>query len=497
MHPKKVLFVDDEPNILAEFSRMLRSLGQGYDLYFATSGKDALEIMEKNKFDIVFSDMRMPGMDGAQFLTAVMEKYPQTLRILLTGHADEQSIESTLGVVHQFLEKPCSPETIKMILRRDLPEMINDGQPRLQVRQGKSKKRDVQEAVRELAEQIKQPNSRVYLVFFSEEYDPQLLGRALQEHLPGTVIGCTTAGQLSETGFQQGGISGASLASDELSVVPYLIHPLSSRAEHVSRIAEDVQERISLSELTAFGFLLVDGLSMQEEPLISALYMALGNVPIVGGSAGDSLKFKHTFVYYDGELLQDAAVFALFLTTLPFHVFKHQHFIPTAIKLVITAADPEKRLVMEINGEQAVLAYAELIGKSVDQLNPTVFSQHPLMLRIGDDYYVRSISNIEPDGSLKFFCAIDTGSVLTIGKGNSAIEALNRDLQKVKGCIGDPAVIIGCDCILRRLEMEERGIDESVGRLMAKSKVVGFSTYGEQFNSVHINQTFTGIAIAG
>jgi hypothetical protein len=367
----------------------------------------------------------------------------------------------------------------------------------LQVRQGKSLKSDVQEAVRELAEQIRQPNSRVCLVFFSDEYDQQELGQALQEHLPGPVIGCTTAGQLSETGFQRGGISGASLASDELSVVPYLIRPLSARAEQVGKIAEDIQERLSLSNVPAFGFLLVDGLSMQEEVLISALYMALGNIPIVGGSAGDSLKFKQTCVYYNGELWHDAAVFTLFLTTLPFHVFKHQHFIPTTKRLVVTAADPEKRLVREINGEPAVAAYAELIGKSVDQLNPVVFSQHPLMLRIGNDYYVRSISNIEPDGCLKFLCAIDSGSVLTIGQGNSAIDALNRDLQKVQEDMGDPAIIIGCDCILRRLEMEEQGIDDSVGKLMAKSKVVGFSTYGEQFNSVHVNQTFTGIAIAG
>lgn len=497
MSPKKVIFVDDEPSILDELRRSLRSLRHEYDLHFATSGKEALDIMEKDTFDIVFSDMCMAGMDGAQFLTAVQEKYPHTFRILLTGKADEHSIMSTVGIVHQFLEKPCPPDTIKTILLRDLPDRNMREEPRLEVRQGKSINPDVHEAVRELAAQIRQPNCRVSLVFFSDEYDPQQLGRALQEYLPGPVIGCTTAGQLSETGFQRGGISGASLASDELSVIPYLIRPLSAQTEQINRIAEDIQERISLTDLPAFGFLLIDGLSMQEEPLISALYMSLGNIPIIGGSAGDSLRFKQTFVYYDGELLSDAAIFTLFLTTLPFHVFKHQHFIPTTNRLVITDADPEKRLVREINGEPAVEAYAKLIGKSVDQLNPTVFSQHPLMLRIGNDFYVRSISNIEPDGCLKFFCAIDIGSVLTIGQGKSAIESLNRDLQKVKQDMGDPAVILGCDCILRRLEMEEQGIADSVGQLLAKNKVVGFSTYGEQFNSVHVNQTFTGIAIAG
>jgi len=377
------------------------------------------------------------------------------------------------------------------------PNKRVNAEPRLKVRQGKSTNIDPQEAVRELAAQIEQPNTRVCLVFFSDEYDPQQLGLALKEYLPGPVIGCSTAGQLSETGFQRGGISGASLAGDELSAVPYLIHPLSTQADQIAEIARDIQEQLSHTPLPAFGFLLVDGLSMKEEPLISALYMALGNVPIFGGSAGDSLKFKETFVYFDGELLQDAAVFTLFSTSLPFHIFKHQHFLPTSIRLVVTAADPDKRLVKEINGEPAAEAYAQLIGTTIDQLDSAVFSRNPLMLRIGNDYYVRSISNVESGGGLKFLCAIDAGLVLTIGRGDSAIESLDRDLQKMKQEMGVPAVIIGCDCILRRLEMEEQGIDDSIGRLLAKSKVVGFSTYGEQINSVHVNQTFTGVAIAG
>ena len=387
--------------------------------------------------------------------------------------------------------------TINMTPSRDDLKTNGNAKPRLQVRQGTSTHPDADEAVRELAAQLMQPNIKICLVFFSDEYDPQQLGRAIKEHLPGPVIGCTTAGQLAESGFQRGGISGASLASDELSVVPYLVHPLSMLTAQVHSIALDVGKRLAGDASPSFGFLLVDGLSMKEESLISALYLSLGAVPILGGSAGDTLKFKQTFVYYDGKLLQDAAVFTLFQTNLPFHVFKHQHFIPTANRLVVTAADPVKRLVHEINGEPAAEAYAQLIGTTVDQLDAAVFSRHPLMLRIGDDYYVRSVSNTEPDGSLKFFCAIEAGLVLTIGKGNSAIEALDQELEDMKRKMGEPTIIIGCDCILRRLEMEQAGIDDTVGRLMAGSKVVGFSTYGEQFNSVHVNQTFTGVAIVG
>ncbi len=367
----------------------------------------------------------------------------------------------------------------------------------LHIRQGFSTRTDVTEAVRDLADQIYQPESKLSLVFFSDEYDRQEFASALQAYLPGPVIGCTTAGQLSPVGFQRGGISGMTLACDTLIAVPYLIHPLSSLLDQVEKIAADVQERIhQASPMQAFGFLLVDGLSSQEELLAASLYRALGDVPIVGGSAGDMLKFRQTFVYHDGQLLRDAAVFTLCLTSLPFHVFKLQHFLPTTTRLVITEAEPEKRLVREINGESAVTAYARLVNTPVAQLNASVFSRHPLMLRFGNDYYMRSVSGVEADGSLKFFCAIDQGLVLTIGQGYSAQDALLQSFQHLKEKIGEPAVIIGCDCILRRLEMEERGIDHQIGRLMSRNKVFGFSTYGEQFNSLHVNQTFAGIAIA-
>jgi hypothetical protein len=369
--------------------------------------------------------------------------------------------------------------------------------PRLIIRQGYSTHIDANEAVRELAAQIVQPQSKLCVAFFSDEYDRQELSRALQENLPGPVIGCTTAGQLSALGFQRGGISGISFASDQLIAVPYLIQPLATLVEQVEKIAADVQERLNRSGMRAFGLLLVDGLSAQEELLTASLYRALGDVPIMGGSAGDMLKFQQTFVYHEGQLLRDAAIFTLCLTSLPFHVFKHHHFRPTTTRLVITEAEPEQRLVRKINGEPAVEAYARLIGTPVDQLNAAVFSHHPLMLRVGDDYYVRSVAGIEADGSLKFLCAIDSGLVLTIGEGSSAQEAFAQKIEQIRQEIGEPAVIIGCDCILRRLEMEERGIDDQIGQLMSRSKVFGFSTYGEQFNSLHVNQTFTGVAIAG
>jgi HD-like signal output (HDOD) protein len=115
---RRILFVDDEPNILDGLRRMLRSMRKEFDLYFAESGKDALKLMDENEFDVVVSDMRMPGMDGAELMTEVQDRHPHSIRIMLTGQADEESTMRTVGVVHQFLAKPCDPEKLKNILLR-------------------------------------------------------------------------------------------------------------------------------------------------------------------------------------------------------------------------------------------------------------------------------------------------------------------------------------------------------------------------------------------
>ncbi|MBC8317882.1 MAG: HDOD domain-containing protein [Desulfobulbaceae bacterium] len=118
MATKRVLFVDDEPNILSGMKRMLRSLRNGLDMSFAESGKEALELMKDEPFDIVVSDMRMPGMDGAELLTEIRKQYPETIRIMLTGQADSGSVMRTVTVAHQFLAKPCEPERLKTTLHR-------------------------------------------------------------------------------------------------------------------------------------------------------------------------------------------------------------------------------------------------------------------------------------------------------------------------------------------------------------------------------------------
>ena len=108
-----LLFVDDEPNILAGLRRMLRSQRGEWDMAFCDSGASALDSLASRPADVVISDMRMPGMDGAELLTHVRDRYPETVRIVLSGHSDQELTLRAVGPAHQYLSKPCDPAQLK------------------------------------------------------------------------------------------------------------------------------------------------------------------------------------------------------------------------------------------------------------------------------------------------------------------------------------------------------------------------------------------------
>ena len=367
----------------------------------------------------------------------------------------------------------------------------------LRVLRGASRAIVVSEALVEIKAAIDQPAMQVVLLFCSASYDLAALGRTIRGAFTCPVIACTSAGQIGPSGYQCGGITAASIGGDALNVRSYLISPLSECRERAARVGAQVRPLLeaSVPHRRAFGFLVVDGMALAEEGLAAALYQSLGSIPVVGGSAGDDLRFERTAVYWDGEFLSDAAVFSLFETPLPFTAFMVQHFAPSAKTLVITAASPERRLVRRIDGLPAAVAYAELLGLSVPDLDATVFSRNPLLLRLGSDYYVRSIREANPDHSMTFYSAIDEGLVLTVGVGLDPLQVLEERFRRVKEEIGQSGLIIACDCVLRRLELEHDGRAERVGEFLAANDVIGFNTYGEQFNAIHVNQTLTGIAL--
>jgi len=114
---QRILFVDDEPNVLSGLQRMLRPMREEWDMVFAESGAKALEAMVQGSFDVIVSDMRMPEMNGAQLLREAMKRYPATVRIVLSGHADRELVNQCVGVAHQYISKPCDPGQLKSLIQ--------------------------------------------------------------------------------------------------------------------------------------------------------------------------------------------------------------------------------------------------------------------------------------------------------------------------------------------------------------------------------------------
>ncbi|OGH94786.1 MAG: hypothetical protein A2X42_04315 [Candidatus Margulisbacteria bacterium GWF2_38_17] len=115
---KKILFVDDEPRVLQGLQRMLRCMISEWEMKFVESGQAALDLMSQEQFDVLVTDMRMPGMDGAQLLTRVKELYPSVIRIVLSGQSDRETILKSVRPAHQYLSKPCDAENLKSTITR-------------------------------------------------------------------------------------------------------------------------------------------------------------------------------------------------------------------------------------------------------------------------------------------------------------------------------------------------------------------------------------------
>ena len=377
-----------------------------------------------------------------------------------------------------------------------------DTSTRTRIARAVSRARDPRLAVQELEAGLRLTKTGLGFFFCSRTFDLDVLARELRERFKDVpLIGCTTAGEITPEGYLDETITGAALPANDFHVATVLIRDLdrfsvSDAPRLCARLAGQLGRDLgAITPQNTFGFLLIDGLSMREEIVVSSIYNSLGQIPIFGGSAGDGLKFERTRIYAEGAFHGNAAVFALIHATRPFTVFKSQHFVATARKMVVTGADVARRVVTEINGAPAAEEYAGLVGVPVTELSPVIFATHPVVVRIGGADYVRSIQSVRPDGSMTFYCAIDEGLVLSLADSIDLVDSLGALFRQVHDAVGAPELVIGCDCILRKLEMERCGLTPRVNRLFTENNVIGFGTYGEQYHAMHINQTFSGVAI--
>jgi hypothetical protein len=370
------------------------------------------------------------------------------------------------------------------------------------IRRAQSCATDARQAVREFHAGVAQPDMALVIFFCSSGYDLEVLAEETRTLFAGVqVVGCTTAGEIGPAGYREQSLTGASFPAGSFNAVSDRIDFLRQfKMATGQAIVQELLQRLErqtpqVETDNSFALLLIDGLSMREEPVTRALQSALGDLPLIGGSAGDGVNFGHTYVYFEGCFHSDSAVLILVSTRLPFKLFKTQHFVATGERLVVTEAVPELRIVKEINGLPAAQEYARILGIDARDLAPKRFAAQPIVVLIDGTNYVRAIQKVNPDNSLSFFCAIEDGLVLRVAMGVDLVENLEQAFMQIRAEIGPPQLVLACDCILRKLEISQNSITDRVGEVFLRNNTIGFNTYGEQFHGVHVNQTLVGIAI--
>ena len=125
---RRILFVDDEQRIIQGLRRMLHKMGRDWEMKFAQNSPEALNLLAREPFDVIVTDMRMPGMDGAGLLAEVQSAYPHMVRIILSGLSSDEMIIKATGSAHQFLMKPCEPALLIRTINRAcaLRDLLNN-----------------------------------------------------------------------------------------------------------------------------------------------------------------------------------------------------------------------------------------------------------------------------------------------------------------------------------------------------------------------------------
>lgn len=362
---------------------------------------------------------------------------------------------------------------------------------------------ELSDAIREIAPQIRQDNLCLVILFFSSGYRTADFTAALTEHLPDVLVaGCSTAGEINERGYQQNSLCALSFSSDYFSVSYAFYETLSElnlkewydtslglHSQHNTRY-QLVDDR------RTFSLLFTDGLCRKEEPLVRMIANAIAGIPLIGGSAGDNGHFEQTFVLHNHQLYSDCALQLLITTTLPFTLFKSQNIRAAEQRMVVTEALPEQRTIIEINGLPAATEYARHLGlDDPHQLTDELLAAHPVVVVMGDDAYVRSIQKVNDDLSLTFYCAIDTGIVIRVGKSFDLMTSLQDSLDQARKKVNRIQTTLMFDCIMRRIELDEKALLQEASGILQAYHPVGFSTYGEQWNGLHVNQTCTGLVL--
>ena len=340
-------------------------------------------------------------------------------------------------------------------------------------------------------------------VFASGTLDLTQAAEAIGERLgAGPVVGCTTAGEIHFGPYRDGTITVISIAASECVAVIERLDGMGDLSVHdgfklgARAMANLAAKGAKPSPATCFAMTLVDTRYGNEDVLLTGLRSALGDIPLFGGGAGGRGTFNGmAAVYHDGAFHTDCSALILVSLHRHFKVFSAHHYRPTGAEMTVTRTDTRLRIIEEIDHRPAGLVYAQAVGVDMATLQHANAWLPPLMVKVGSNHYARSAARLDEQGYLHMACPISAGVKLRLGESIGLAENLTVLEKEIRDEVGEPELTLGVECLMRRIEAESTTQVQALGGWFRRNRVVGFCSHGEQFRSMHVNHTFTGIAI--
>lgn len=352
----------------------------------------------------------------------------------------------------------------------------------------------VEQAVADLKNQFGEMSPRIVVFFASPKYDPALLSKKMKDAFTSSaVFGSTTAGEIVTGKMLKRSVVAMALGPGVVSDVDVQVVTGLRSQNRVKDAFAGFEKHFGakMSEIDHrkyVGIILIDGLSGCEEKIIDTIG-DLTSVAFIGGSAGDDLHFKSTHVFANGRSYADACVLVLLKPAVGFDILKTQSFRVRDKTLTATKVDEARRTVIEFDGIPAAQAYAEAVGVAAGDPSDR-FMHNPVGLMVRGEPYVRSPQKIQQNGEMMFYCNIKQGMELSLLESTDIVADTKKSLEDRLRRLGPVQCLVNFHCILRTLELDQKGQGDAYGKLFSQVPTIGFSTYGEQYIG-HVNQTST------
>lgn len=359
------------------------------------------------------------------------------------------------------------------------------------------------------------------IAFVSSDLDPDAVANELAERMAvARVVGCTSIGEIAgpvATGTAVALLIDGVRVRFGVGLAPELSRgPIQAgRAAVVAAAAELGLAADQLDPARHVAITLVDGRSPMAEGFCLGTAATAPRIGFVGGAASDSCDMPRSLalagraavapgarstaaLFHDGVAHRDAGLAVVVAPSGSFEVITSEHMIPTPLRVVVTSADPSRRLVLELDGQPAARRYAEVIraAGANGPLDNALAARFPFAVYVGGRPYVRSVSGVAGD-ELRLAAAVDEGAVLRIMRPGDLVAQTRAALAGAHARLGALDAVLAFSCLGRHLEAVSRGATGALDDVYAMLPMCGFHSFGEQAGPLLVNHTLAALALGG